>query len=279
MPTKQRLAGICGRLQQGLFTQTVMEDFAFIAKSNIGEENLDLTPGEEDRIRQIAKSTWLRHFDDRLGLAHDELMRRSGTSATSLPATEALLADLPLHLIPRGEADMPNPDFGFKVDVPEHLYNQGEIHNLTVRHGTLTAEERYKINEHMTHGIMMLERMPFPKPLSRVPEYAGTHHETLKGTGYPRKLGPDELSVPARIMMIADIFEALTALDRPYKTPKKFSEALGILHSLKVKGHIDPDLFDLFLTSGVHLEFARRFLVPQQIDEVDISAYIEPAKG
>lgn len=79
--------------------------------------------------------------------------------------------------------------------------------------------------------------------------------------------------------MIADIFEALTALDRPYKTPKKFSEALGILHSLKVKGHIDPDLFDLFLTSGVHLEFARRFLVPQQVDEVDISAYIEPAKG
>jgi len=257
----------------------LMDDFAFIAGRNIGEENLDLSPGDEDRIRHIGQATWLRHFDDRLGLAHEELMRRSATGQQPLPVTETLLTDQPYHLIARTEADIPPSDFGFKVDVPLHRYNQGELHNLTVRHGTLTAEERHKINEHMIHGIMMLERMPFPQSLSRVPEYAGTHHETLNGTGYPRMLGPDELSVPARIMMIADIFEALTAADRPYKTPKKFSEALGILHSLKIKGHIDADLFDLFLTSGVHLEFARKFLVPQQVDEVDINAYLGPTQG
>ncbi len=256
----------------------LVEDFTFIAGRNIGEENLDLSPGDEDRIRAIGQTTWLRHFDDRLGLAHEELMRRSTTGVQALPATEKLLADQPYHLIDRTEADLPHADFGFKVDVPPHLYDLGEVHNLTVRHGTLTAEERYKINEHMTHGIMMLERMPFPKSLSRVPEYAGTHHETLNGTGYPRMLGPDELSVPARIMMIADIFEALTATDRPYKTPKKFSEALGILHSLKVKGHIDADLFDLFLTSGVHLEFARKFLVPQQVDDVDVGVFLGPTR-
>jgi response regulator RpfG family c-di-GMP phosphodiesterase len=254
----------------------LIDDFAFIAEHNIGEENM--SPAQVARVRQISQTTWLRHFDDRLGLAHEELLRRQSRPEQPLPVREHLLADQPHHLIERTEADLPNPDFGFKVDVPQHLYNQGEIYNLNVRQGTLTAEERYKINEHMIHGIMMLERMPFPKPLARVPEYAGTHHETLNGTGYPRKLGPDDLSVPARIMMIADIFEALTAADRPYKTPKKFSEALSILHSLKVKGHIDADLFDLFLTSGVHLQYAEKFLVPQQVDPVDINAYLGPVQ-
>lgn len=150
---------------------------------------------------------------------------------------------------------MPDPWFGFKV----------------VR-GSLTSEERYKINEHMTHGIAMLERIPFPKSLQRVPEYADTHHETLKGTGYPLRLEANELSIPARIMMIADIFEALTTSDHPYKTPKKSSEALQILYGQKIKGHIDADLFDLFLTSCVHLQYARKFLPPDQIDEVDIKA-------
>ena len=130
-------------------------------------------------------------------------MRRSGTAATSLPATEALLADLPHHLIPRGEADMPNPDFGFKVDVPEHLYNQGEIHNLTVRHGTLTAEERYQVDEHITHDLMMPDRMPLRKPLSRFPEYDAAHHRALNGASHARQRRPDELSEPARTMLIA----------------------------------------------------------------------------
>jgi HD-GYP domain-containing protein (c-di-GMP phosphodiesterase class II) len=122
----------------------------------------------------------------------------------------------------------------------------------------------------------MLERMPFPKSLQRVPEYAGTHHETLKGTGYPRKLGADDLSVPARIMMIADIFEALTAVDRPYKKPKMLSEAVSILHTLKRRGHIDADVFDLFLTSGVYLRYANKFVTPMHIDSIDIERYLGP---
>ncbi len=255
----------------------LLDDFAFIAESNIGTETM--SQAQKDRIDQIGRTPWLRHFDDRLGLAHEELLRRNAEPQRPLPAMESLLADQPYHLIERGAANLPDPSFGFKVDVPEHLYNHGEIYNLNVTQGTLTPEDRYKINEHMIHGIMMLERMPFPNELKRVPEYAGTHHETLKGTGYPRRLGAKDLSIPARIMVIADIFEALTSSDRPYKTPKKFSESLQILHSMKKKGNIDADVFDLFLTSGVHLQYAHKYLMPEQIDLVDIAPYIGPVQS
>ena len=257
----------------------LLEDFAFIAQCNLGSE--DMTPAQAARVRQIANTPWMRHFDDRLGLAHEELLRRADAlpQAPAYPVRETLLANMPHHLVARSPQDVPDAGFGFKVDVPHYLYNHGEVYNLLVKRGTLTEEERYKINEHMIHGIMMLERMPFPKSLQRVPEYAGTHHETLAGTGYPRRLNANALSVPARIMAIADIFEALTAVDRPYKTPQKFSEALRILHGLKLKGHIDPDLFDLFLTSGVHLQYAQKFLAPGQIDAVDISHLLGPLPG
>ena len=122
--------------------------------------------------------------------------------------------------------------------------------------------------------IAMLEKLPFPKHLKRVPEYAGTHHEALNGTGYPRQLTADQLSLPSRIMAIADIFEALTAADRPYKRAKTLSEAVELLHSFKQRNHIDPDLFDLFLTSGVYRLYAEKFLNPEQIDEVDITKYV-----
>ena len=254
----------------------LVADFAFVAECNLGAE--DMTSTQAARIREISTTPWLRHFDDQLGLAHEELLRRQNAMAgkPELPVREVLLSDQPFHLIERSAEDVPDPSFGFKVDVPYYLYNHGEVYNLLVRRGTLTEEDRYKISEHMIHGIMMLERMPFPKTLQRVPEYAGTHHETLRGTGYPRRLGARQLSVPARIMAIADIFEALTAADRPYKSAKKFSEALQILHAMKVKGHIDPDLFDLFLTSGVHLKYAQKFLTPDQMDDVDINALLGP---
>jgi hypothetical protein len=254
--------------------QQLRDDFAFIAQCNLGSETMD--QAQLERIQQIGAQGWMRHFDDRLGLAHEELLTRQATAAPTLPTRESLLVDLPHHLIPRGVSDVPDPRFGFKVDVPPHLYNHGEIYNLAVTRGTLNAEDRYKINEHMIHGIMMLERMPFPKSLQRVPEYAGTHHETLLGTGYPRRLGAQDLSIPARIMAIADIFEALTSSDRPYKTAKKFSEALNILYRLKKNGHIDADLFDLFLTSGVHLKYAEKYLAQEQRDDVDIRAYVGP---
>ena len=120
----------------------------------------------------------------------------------------------------------------------------------------------------------MLKRLPFPKHLSRVVEYAGAHHETLIGTGYPRKLAAEDLSIPARITAIADIFEALTASDRPYKKAKTLSECVKILSFFKKDKHVDPDLFDLFLTSGVYRRYAERFLKPEQLDEVDIAPYL-----
>jgi len=121
----------------------------------------------------------------------------------------------------------------------------------------------------------MLEGAQFPPQLRRVPEYAGTHHETLDGSGYPRGLTATELSIPARIMAIADIFEALTAADRPYKPAKPLSESISIMHKMKLKGRIDPDLFNLFLRSGVHLRYAKRFLSPDQIDLTDITPYLD----
>jgi HD-GYP domain-containing protein (c-di-GMP phosphodiesterase class II) len=126
--------------------------------------------------------------------------------------------------------------------------------------------------------IVMLENLPFPPHLRRVAEYACGHHEKMDGTGYPRGLKREQMSIPARVMAIADIFEALTAADRPYKPAKKLSEALKIMGFMVKDRHIDRDLFRLFLTSGVYKEYAERFLRPDQMDEVDIAPYlsIEP---
>ena len=115
------------------------------------------------------------------------------------------------------------------MEVPHYLGNLGELYNLSVSRGTLTTEDRFRINEHMISTIKMLESLPFPDELSKVPRYASTHHETMRGSGYPRRLSGDELSVPERILAVADIFEALTASDRPYKKAKTISEALDIL--------------------------------------------------
>ncbi|MEF1175091.1 HD-GYP domain-containing protein, partial [Vibrio sinaloensis] len=148
----------------------------------------------------------------------------------------------------------------------------------SISRGTLTAEDRFKINEHMISGIKMLEALPFPAELSKVPRYASTHHETLKGTGYPRKLSAEDLSIPERILVIADIFEALTAADRPYKKAKPVSVAVDILHKMALDEHVDMDLFKLFLESGVYRDYAEQFLPEAQIDEVDISKYFTEQK-
>jgi HD-GYP domain-containing protein (c-di-GMP phosphodiesterase class II) len=194
-----------------------------------------------------------------------------------LPVSEPLLADKPWHRIPRPPQQVPDPRYGFRMEVPELLYNLGELTNLSVSRGTLTDEERYKINDHIVQTIVMLEGLPFPRKLSGVAEIAGGHHETLDGRGYPRKLTADQLSIPARIMAIADIFEALTAADRPYKRAKTLSQSIDILAGFRDRQHIDPDLFALFLRSGVYRQYAEAFLKPEQIDEVDIERYLSPA--
>jgi hypothetical protein len=144
-----------------------------------------------------------------------------------------------------------------------------EVENLSIRRGTLTARERDIINHHIVMTIRMLEALPWPQHLTKVPDYAGGHHERMDGKGYPRGLTREQMSVPARVMGIADIFEALTARDRPYKPGKTLSESLTILGRMKLENHVDPDLFDVFLRSRVFLDYARRFLDPNQVDRVD----------
>ncbi|MCX4187416.1 HD domain-containing phosphohydrolase [Methylophaga sp. OBS4] len=260
--------------QKGEKQQQLREDFAFIANANVGGEFIS----EDDvaRLHELAKITWQRHFDDQLGLSSGEISRLQEASAP-LPATEHLLADRPEHLIERMHGTDFDPKFGIKMEVPEYLYNLGELHNLAISRGTLSAEDRFKINEHIISTIKMLESLPFPEELQRVPRYASTHHETMKGTGYPRKLTGDQLSIPERIMVLADIYEALTAADRPYKKAKPVSVALDILYSMVQNDHIDVEVFELFLTSGVYLDYARRFLPDTQIDEIDISRYLRKA--
>jgi HD-GYP domain-containing protein (c-di-GMP phosphodiesterase class II) len=146
-----------------------------------------------------------------------------------------------------------------------------ELENLTIRRGTLTAKEREIINHHIVMTIRMLEALPWPAHLSQVPEYAGGHHERMDGKGYPRKLTREQMSVPARVMGIADIFEALTARDRPYKPGMSLSQALRILGRMKLDNHVDPHLFEVFLRERVYRDYAERFLEAHQIDEIDWS--------
>jgi len=150
----------------------------------------------------------------------------------------------------------------------ENFLSENEIYNLTIPRGTLTAEERKVINDHIVVTIKMLEELPYPKHLQNVPEFAGGHHETLDGTGYPKGLIKDEMSVQARIMAIADIFEALTARDRPYKKGKTLSQAMRILGFMKNDAHIDADLFEIFVKEKIYMKYAEGFLDPEQIDEV-----------
>jgi HD-GYP domain-containing protein (c-di-GMP phosphodiesterase class II) len=149
--------------------------------------------------------------------------------------------------------------------------SEDERNNLNIPYGTLTQPEREIINHHIVATIKMLETLPWPKHLKHVPEYAGGHHERMDGKGYPKGLTRDQMSIQARIMGIADIFEALTAKDRPYKVGKTLSESLGILAKFKQNGHVDPDLFDVFVREKVYLQYAHQFLDPAQIDEVDIA--------
>src|SRR6266702_4555194 len=248
------------------------DDFAFVAECNIGGEFM--APEKIARLERIAGVTWQRTLDDRLGLSWEESARRPQTRM-SLPATEHLLADKPSQIIEHDAAPLaPDNPWGFVIKPPAHRANLGEVYNLSIRRGTLTEEERYHINDHIVQTIIMLEALPYPKHLRRVPEWAGGHHEKMDGTGYPRGLKREEMSIPARIMMIAAIFEALSARDRPYKARKKLSECIDIMARMSREGHIDPDLFALFLTSGVYRAYAAKFLVEEQIDEVDIARHL-----
>ena len=172
------------------------EDFTFVAECNLGGEFM--APEKIERVKRIAEVCWQRTLDDRLGLSQDEMLRKEKTPVCALPAEESLLADRPDHIVARGPSDLLPADdsWGFRLQMPSAKYNLGEVYNLCVARGTLTAEERYKINDHVVQTIMMLAQLPFPKHLRQVPEIAGGHHETMVGSGYPRRLTREQMSIP-----------------------------------------------------------------------------------
>jgi HD-GYP domain-containing protein (c-di-GMP phosphodiesterase class II) len=251
----------------------IKEDFAFVAACNIGGEYLD--DGMIARLDRIAARTWMRHLDDRLGISRQEAGAKSGQPAPTLPVVEHVLADKPEHIVPRNASDpFDGRRHGFTMAVPENQWHLGELYNLKIRKGTLTPEERFKINEHIIQTIIMLGRLPFPENMKNVVDIAGSHHETMIGTGYPQGLKKADMSIPARIMAIADVFEALTAADRPYKSAKPLSEVFSIMSRMRDDQHIDADLFDLFLTSGLWKSYARDYLRPEQDDAADIQPFL-----
>lgn len=227
-------------------------DFDFVANCNIGDQ--ELFDKDIIRLEQISKQQFTRYFNRMLGLSWAEKDSIADHDLFAKPALENLLQDRPDQI------------FGG--------YNRGELYNLEVRSGTINKEEREKINEHIVVTIDMLKALPFPKELSKVVEYAGAHHERIDGQGYPNGLTGDQMSIPAKIMAIADIFEALTANDRPYKEPKKLSEVLKIMQEMKNTGHIDADLYEIFIRNRVYMDYAEQYIDKQQIDEIIDEEYL-----
>lgn len=254
----------------------LIEEFTFVAGCNVGTELM--TDGALARLRRIAGRTWLRHFDNRLGLSRDEEKRLTDIKPRRLPIKEPLLSDRPEHILfwqggrPPVQKGDPANKYGFDMDLPPNAYNIGELHNLSIARGTLTEEERFKINEHVVQTYIMLRRLSWPKHLWRVPEIASTHHERMDGKGYPRRILASTLSVEERVICLADVFEALTAGDRPYKKAKTVSEALHIMVGMATDGHLDPMLMGYFLEKRLWLNYASDFLVEQQLDHVDTDA-------
>ncbi|MBY5940779.1 diguanylate cyclase [Halomonas sp. DP5N14-9] len=152
--------------------------------------------------------------------------------------------------------------------------HQGELFNLRVSRGTLNEVERFRIQEHVVQTIMMLEALPWPAHLRRVPAIAGNHHERMDGTGYPRRLAMKDASLEERVMVMADVFEALTAADRPYKSAMTLSRALATLADMVREGHLDPEIFRLMLEQRIYSDYAERFLTPAQRDSVDTEALL-----
>lgn len=266
------------RQERDNLQQQLQEEFNFIALSNEGGEFI--SEQDVEKIKQIGARQWLRNFSNRIGLSRNELERVSQLESETLPVTEHLLSDRPEQIFPWRDRKPPvnheNPDnrWGFNMRLPEVSFNQGEIYNLSISRGTLTEEERFKINEHIVQTIIMLDTLPLPEHLKSVPAIAGNHHERLDGKGYPRGLSKSDLSLQERIMAVADVFEALTAEDRPYKHGKTLSESLKIMQFMVQDQHLDGEVFQLFLRSGVCMHYAQAYLNPDQIDVTDLSPWM-----
>lgn len=217
-----------------------------------------LAAGQDAETAQHACRARLQKLDDDLAFI------KKCNEGAEFMSTEALarLQDI-AHGVWRDRDGSPSP-----------LLTAGEFHQLAVQRGTLTAEERKIIEDHVVHTLNMLAQIPFPKRLRQVPEFAANHHERMNGRGYPHGLTEEQLAIPARMIALADVFEALTAPDRPYREPWSLSGAVEILYQMKRDHLLDGDLFDLFLQEGIHLAYARKHLASAQNDEVDITRYL-----
>ncbi|EGA72201.1 metal dependent phosphohydrolase [Vibrio sinaloensis DSM 21326] len=244
------------------------KDFEFIANLNLGSEFVD---GEAlERLHEIANKTWTRTLSKTLGISWTEKQRYE--EDVEFPVSEPLLSDGLEHMIPWDFP--PTQEERFTLKPTTYQANLGEVYNLSIQRGTLTDEERFIINDHIIQTIKILESLPFPKHMSNVAKIAGGHHEKIDGTGYPLGLKGEDMPTAAKIMAIADVFEALTSADRPYKKAKSLSESIRIMSFMVEDNHLDRDLFELFLTSGVYKRFADKFMCSSQIDTVDIKQYV-----
>jgi len=222
--------------------KTLNEERDFIRHCNVGTESMN--EEDQNKIKQIAQRKWISPNGEELTV---------------------LLNDQEVETLfyPLIKNEIRKPD--------DLRKSNGEIENLCIKKGTLRDSERKHINDHIVATINMLKSLPYPHHLKNVPEFAGGHHERMDGKGYPNGLKREEMTLPARVMGIADIFEALTSSDRPYKKAMPLSQALTILGKMKEEHHIDPDLFDVFIHEKVYLEYAEKYLSEEQRDQVDIT--------
>lgn len=238
------------------------DDFAFIARCNQGLE--ELTEDDLLRLDELSNITWTRTIDDTLGVSWVEKERSA--SSQQLPVKESLLSDKEIHKIPWEEGFNPKETWQEQFNLsPTNLqYHKGELYNLKISYGTLNQEERFIINDHIIQTITMLDKLPYPEHLKSVPDIAGSHHERMDGKGYPRGLKAGQLSIQARAIAIADIFEALTSSDRPYKKTHTIDQAFEIMTQLATSGHIDPKLYLLFLKKTIDKVYSDDYMEKQQ---------------
>lgn len=256
--------------------QQLDDDFAFIGQCNLGGESM--SDEALERLERISQVTWTRTLDDQIGVSWIE-QQRAG-SKVPLPTQETLLSDKKVHQIDwPAVKNTQDPWQEELVLKPGQLkYNRGELYNLSIYRGTLNDEERFIINDHIIQTITMLKRLPYPQHLKEVPEYAGGHHERVDGKGYPRGLNEEQLSIPARVMAIADVFEALTSSDRPYKKAKTLAASIEIMTKMATTGHIDAKLYLIFLEKEIDQTYAKQFLSLDQQVEFDRAVHIKRVK-
>ena len=249
--------------------ETIFDRIEFVAqrfeilKRDAELEMLKAKIAARDNGDDIAAQHAERHFQARVRQLDDDraFLKRTNVGGEKMSAEDQARVD-----------QIAGYRFSNENGEDSPFLSADEKDNFNIPYGTLTPSERQIINHHIDATIKMLEALPWPQHLEKVPEYAGGHHERMDGKGYPRGLTREQMSIQARVMGIADIFEALTAKDRPYKVGKTLSESLHILGKFKLNGHIDPDLFDVFVREKVYLKYAEQFLDPAQVDVVDEDA-------